>query len=102
MNEQPILITAAKDTFVKFWDLDTHHCFKTLVGHRTEIWGLALMKNDKYLVTGCGDAELRVWKLMLRTEDAIKKELTVNNLAHDLELTNLDDDSDVNVCYYKV
>lgn len=22
---------------VKWWDLDTQHCFKTMVGHRTEV-----------------------------------------------------------------
>lgn len=22
---------------MKWWDLDTQHCFKTLVGHRTEV-----------------------------------------------------------------
>lgn len=97
MSEQPTLITAAKDSFVKFWDLDTHHCFKTLVGHRTEVWGLALMKNDKYLVTGCGDAELRVWRLVIRPDDVEKKDFTVNNLAHNLELANLEDDSDPTV-----
>lgn len=28
---------SGKDTLVKWWDLDTQHCFKTLVGHRTEV-----------------------------------------------------------------
>lgn len=91
MDKQPTLITAAKDSFVKFWDLDTHHCFKTLVGHRTEVWGLALMKNDKYLVSGCGDAELRVWRLAVRSDDMDKKD--ENNLPHNLELANVEDDS---------
>lgn len=34
---------------VKWWDLDTQHCFKTMVGHRTEVrvglWGQG--KNGK-------------------------------------------------------
>lgn len=37
MQDQSVVISAAKDSFVKFWDLDTQHCFKTLVGHRTEV-----------------------------------------------------------------
>lgn len=37
MVEQPVLITGSKDTLVKFWDLDTQHCFKTLVGQNTEV-----------------------------------------------------------------
>lgn len=37
MSQQSILISSSKDTFVKFWDLETQHCFKTLVGHPTEV-----------------------------------------------------------------
>ena len=52
----------SKDTFVKFWDLDTQHCFKTLVVHRTEVWDFVLV-HDTRLITGSVDAELRVFKL---------------------------------------
>ena len=37
MSQQPVLISSSKDTYVKFWDLDSRHCFKTLVGHHTEV-----------------------------------------------------------------
>ena len=30
-------VISSKDSFVKFWDLDTQHCFLTLVGHRSEV-----------------------------------------------------------------
>lgn len=87
MKEHNIIISASKDTFVKFWDLDTEHNFKTLVGHKSEVsylivfliviyisddcidlvliqvWSLVLMNNDRYLITGCNDVELRVWKI---------------------------------------
>ncbi|XP_071439850.1 WD repeat-containing protein 3 [Hetaerina americana] len=62
-NHPSLLISSSKDTFVKFWDLETQHCFKTLVGHRTEVWDISIVKDGKYLVTGCGDSELRVWSL---------------------------------------
>lgn len=52
-----------QDTFVKFWDLTTQHCFKTLTGHVTEIWDLVLLQEDRVLVTGGSDAELKVWRL---------------------------------------
>ena len=52
---------SSKDTFVKFWDLDTQHCFKTLVGHKTEVWDFVIIKNDTRLITGSGDNELRIW-----------------------------------------
>lgn len=31
------MVISSKDSFVKFWDLDTQHCFLTLVGHRSEV-----------------------------------------------------------------
>lgn len=37
MKDHNIVISASKDTFVKFWDLDTEHNFRTLVGHGTEV-----------------------------------------------------------------
>lgn len=37
MSRVFLLCSSGKDTLVKWWDLDTQHCFKTLVGHRTEV-----------------------------------------------------------------
>jgi len=37
MKEHNIVISGSKDTFVKFWDLDMEHNFKTLVGHVSEV-----------------------------------------------------------------
>lgn len=31
------VVCSSKDSFVKWWDLDTQHCFKTVVGHRSEV-----------------------------------------------------------------
>lgn len=87
MKEHNIIISSSKDTFVKFWDLDTEHNFKTIVGHKSEVsylimfllfifiddcnidsiliqvWSFVLMNDDRYLITGCNDMELRVWKI---------------------------------------
>lgn len=95
MTQQNVLISGSKDTFVKFWDLDTHHCFKTLAGHRTEVWGLTLVKDDQYLVTGCEDAELRVWKLVNKDES----KSTVENIAKMLELSTLNEGDDPTVSF---
>lgn len=37
MNKYNIVVTSSKDTYIKFWDLTTGHCFKTLAGHITEV-----------------------------------------------------------------
>lgn len=46
MKDHNIIISSSKDTFVKFWDLDTEHNFRTLVGHRTEVNIILNIYND--------------------------------------------------------
>ncbi|KAJ9598232.1 hypothetical protein L9F63_011053 [Diploptera punctata] len=78
LKEFNVLISSSKDSFIKFWDLDTSHCFKTLIGHIAEVWGLTLVK-EKYLVTGCGDNELRVWSVVPIDETTDVSEKTISN-----------------------
>lgn len=51
------------------------------------------MKDDRYLVAGCGDAELRVWKIADRNEAKCATE----HLASMLELTSMDESDDPTV-----
>lgn len=88
MKENNILISASKDTLVKFWDLDTEYNFHTLVGHRSEVWGFCLVKNDKYLVTGCNDTELRVWKIFNVENNDDDNILNINSLNINEEEAN--------------
>jgi len=37
INKHNLVVTSSKDTYIKFWDLTTGHCFKTLAGHITEV-----------------------------------------------------------------
>jgi len=80
MDSYNTLISSSEDTCIKFWDLETNYCFKTLLGHRTEVWDFVLMRSGDFLVTGCGDSELRVWNLQHRivknepVTDAIDRE----------------------------
>uniref|UniRef100_A0A8D8LZD4 WD repeat-containing protein 3 n=1 Tax=Cacopsylla melanoneura TaxID=428564 RepID=A0A8D8LZD4_9HEMI len=62
------LVSSAKDTFVKIWDADTGDCFKTMAAHLTEVWGVCVMQQDGYLVSGSNDAELKVWNVRDRSE----------------------------------
>lgn len=43
-TRENILVSSSKDTLVKFWDLRTQHCFKTLFGHKSEVWDFALFR----------------------------------------------------------
>ena len=69
-----VVVTASKDTTVKFWELSTQHCFKTVTGHLSEIWGLVVVNKGSHLVTGSTDSELRVWGLRWKGEEEIKEE----------------------------
>lgn len=58
------IILSSKDTYVKLWDLDTCHCFQTLVDHRSEVWAGELLRNETRLVTASSDIELRVYDIL--------------------------------------
>ena len=62
-TQTDVIISCSKDSFVKFWDLRTQHCFKTLTGHLGEVWGLVSLRSEQLLVTAGADSELRVWSL---------------------------------------
>ena len=40
-SQSNVVISCSKDTFVKFWDLTTQHCFKTMTGHLGEVGTLS-------------------------------------------------------------
>jgi U3 small nucleolar RNA-associated protein 12 len=48
---------------VRVWDLDTQHCMQTVVGHRGEVWALAVDPQERRLVTGSVDQQLRVYTI---------------------------------------
>lgn len=77
---------------VKFWDLDTRHCFKTIVSHRSEVNDLILINNDERLITGCHDNELRVFEIKLNKdiEQHVTKEKEPN-----LKRLKLNEDQEV-------
>lgn len=57
------LISSSKDMQVKFWNINMEYCFKTIIDSQTEIWGMSLMKDDSFLVTGSRDDKLNVYKI---------------------------------------
>ncbi|KAG9034074.1 hypothetical protein FRB95_013843 [Tulasnella sp. JGI-2019a] len=57
------LISAARDTFVKLWDLTTQHCIQTIVAHQSEIWSLDVDPNNEIMLTGTNDGDLKAWTI---------------------------------------
>lgn len=62
-----VLYTSSKDGLVKIWDIDTQHCFQTLVSHHREVWSLGVVgvvNEGVGLLVASGDAELKVYQLL--------------------------------------
>ncbi len=62
---QPLLVSVSKDTQLKVWDPETKHCLQTVLGHRSEIWCLAVMRSPSgvRVLTGCNDDQIRAYAL---------------------------------------
>uniref|UniRef100_A0A182PR80 Small-subunit processome Utp12 domain-containing protein n=1 Tax=Anopheles epiroticus TaxID=199890 RepID=A0A182PR80_9DIPT len=65
---QDVVVSSSKDTQIKFWNIETQCCFKTIVDHRTEVWGIVLMRNDDFLVCATADTQLSVYKITSSTD----------------------------------
>jgi U3 small nucleolar RNA-associated protein 12 len=58
-----VILTCAKDTFLKLWNLGTQHCVQTVVAHRDEVWTLDASIDEQLVFTGSSEGELKAWKL---------------------------------------
>lgn len=84
--EQEIVVSCSKDTQIKFWNLETQFCFKTIVDNRTEIWALAFI-ND-LMVAGAGESGMNVYRLRKKDESVAQSlEKAVEGLSIDDEDT---------------
>lgn len=61
-----VVISASKDTRIKFWDVQTQSCFRTVCDHRGDVWAMALLRDARYLVTGSAESTLNVYALRVR------------------------------------
>ena len=64
-GSQKLLVSVSKDTLLKVWDMSTQFCIQTIVGHRNEIWSLAVcpISDGRLVVTGSADGRLRGYSL---------------------------------------
>lgn len=63
VNYQNVAISSSKDMQIKFWNIETQFCFKTLVDNTSEVWALTLLRNESFLVSGSKETCLKVYKL---------------------------------------
>lgn len=81
-----LAVSCSKDTQIKFWDLSTMCCFKTLVDIQTEVWSLCMIR-EKFLVTGSTTSTLNVYALTENqdTEQQQRSHLLVDEEAVEYE-----------------
>ncbi|XP_057548900.1 uncharacterized protein LOC130827253 [Amaranthus tricolor] len=58
------LVSSSKDKFVRVWDLDTQHCMQIISGHHSEIWSIDCDPDERFVVTGSSDLELRFYTII--------------------------------------
>lgn len=81
---------------VKFWDLDTRHCFKTVVSHRSEVNDLMLLNNEERLITGCHDNELRVFEIKFKNVEEETDKIQPNIKKLKINDDDMEDDEGTN------
>lgn len=69
LNSGKKLVSSSKDKFLRVWDLDTQHCMQIVGGHHSEIWSLDVDLDERYLVTGSADNELRFYVIRHESVD---------------------------------
>lgn len=57
------LVSSSKDKFLRVWDIETQHCVQIVSGHHSEIWSIDVDPDERYLVSGSGDSELRFYSI---------------------------------------
>jgi U3 small nucleolar RNA-associated protein 12 len=67
---------------IKFWDIGTRHCFKTIISHRSEVNALLVLNNETRVLAGSQDNELRVYGLKY-DEEIATNDTTENQLDSD-------------------
>ncbi|XP_036333211.1 WD repeat-containing protein 3 [Rhagoletis pomonella] len=82
-GEQNLVVSCSKDTQIKFWNLETQFCFKTIVDNRTEVWALALVGD--LMIAGCSESAMNVYRLRRRDDPTQSVENAVEGLSIDDE-----------------
>lgn len=67
-TENDIIISSSIDKQIKLWNLKTQCCFRTIVDYATEIWGISLLRDGEFLVAGCADSNINVYRLTQPSE----------------------------------
>ena len=56
-------MTNYNDKFLRVWDLETQHCMQIVSGRHSEIWSIDIDLEERFLVSGSVDVELRFYTI---------------------------------------
>ncbi|CAD7956076.1 unnamed protein product [Amoebophrya sp. A25] len=62
-----MLATGGQDKAIKLWSYPNLDLLGEMTGHRRGIWSLCFHPTDKVLLSGSGDATVRLWNLALKS-----------------------------------
>lgn len=63
VSSEGYVLSSSKDTLIKLWDLSAQYCRETLVGHRSEVWSFDVSNDQKIIISGGAEAQLKAWKI---------------------------------------
>jgi U3 small nucleolar RNA-associated protein 12 len=63
VSSEGYVLSSSKDTLIKLWDLSAQYCRETLVGHRSEVWSFAISQDQKTIISGGAEQQLKAWKI---------------------------------------
>lgn len=61
-----------------------------------------MVNNDEYLITGCNDRELRVWKITFLDDKGIECDTAISNLSLDEDVEESVDTDMVCIYFYYI
>ena len=63
LSDNNTIVTANRKREINFWDIETAECLKTFKGHSREITCFAVSPDEKYLLSGSLDSDIKIWDI---------------------------------------
>lgn len=99
---QQLIVSTSKDTLLKVWDVTTQYCIQTIVGHRCEIWSLAVVaesilntdesdasssssRSPVRIWTGSSDEWIRGYRVVSSSDDSTGNDVMLSDNENVLE-----------------
>lgn len=64
-NDCQLLLSGSADNTLRLWDIRTANCVKVFHGHSDTVLDFAITNDQKYILTGCDDHQIRVFSMAL-------------------------------------